>query len=466
MTETVMTKGGKHPQQGPQGRSSGLSGQPGKASGLTKELKQTDFAGGEARLTPPENVQKKPAPSGVGQGLEALRDESSAGGDGPDLHNRFDALAEASVIQQVDEALLALRSAEGGIGRIERLVEGIFADDEAKRGADKALGESKAAHAKSQEVGLADILGMLIDVSAGIKGVAGLIENLRKRGTAGAATKLLEAGIDAAGGVKGGVGALAGGGDTVSALVGSLDTKLEAVHQGLDTLRQHNIDEATANVAISLDASIIKQRAVVRYFNLIQKPSANLDKSMVRLQARLLEAENQVRSRLRPLQQLLETREKSSGEAQLAKGTKGRDLFELVRAHSGPRFLVAESELEVNVDIRREIKEQKRIPRYWFRGGSAELAAKIRALDLMPNPFVVRPHFAHATDVPLEPHVAKALLTMASIIEQPYESVKVVGPMRTVHVRRTEWESKVEKKKVVDHVSTHSFVAGPGPVPD
>jgi hypothetical protein len=378
--------------RGTDSQAKGAQGGKSSSSGLKRELKGMDVAKAEARLTP-----KGPGGGEVGRlraenaAQQAQIDDLKAENDAN--RQRSDQFALLAIGGHITAAMGALDDGENALRRVEELVEDMLREDEGKRGADRKVESSVEAYKKAQEPNWVDALSLVLDMvslmksagkltlllrdKGGRPGNLGSIGKVAKKGAAEGSKKGLEAlgeGFDGTKGVKDvGKGASdydakqekAFSGDEVTAMVGALDGKIDAINGQLGTLATFAVNEALSDVGRATRDSMSHQRQAVEMVGLLGSTS-EASEQLARLFDATESFRNQASDRVATMKLLVKARG-APGSAQLAKGTRGRSVFDLVTANKGLCSVQEDLTLEIELDGQSVRSEREVTQRHWLR---------------------------------------------------------------------------------------------------
>lgn len=466
--------------RGTDSQAKGAQGGKSSSSGLKRELKGMDVAKAEARLTP-----KGPGGGEVGRlraenaAQQAQIDDLKAENDAN--RQRSDQFALLAIGGHITAAMGALDDGENALRRVEELVEDMLREDEGKRGADRKVESSVEAYKKAQEPNWVDALSLVLDMvslmksagkltlllrdKGGRPGNLGSIGKVAKKGAAEGSKKGLEAlgeGFDGTKGVKDvGKGASdydakqekAFSGDEVTAMVGALDGKIDAINGQLGTLATFAVNEALSDVGRATRDSMSHERHAAEMLGVLGGGPRELAKDSDALEKRKRGFEKSATERISALRALLKARG-TSGSAQLAKGTRGRSVFDLVSANSGACSV--QEEIGIDVELAgNEVKSEREVTqRHWLRCSDPSLRDQVRShASLLPlYPLEVSP-FGVRDDVPLPPEIGLPLARTLPHVRNPPKMVRIRGRNGVRFVPVEQWQAKAERERIVDLLS-------------
>lgn len=462
--------------------------------GIRRALRGTSFAEGEKMLSPrpaAAPVQRKPGPEGgarsevAGPGeAERLREEDGA------LREENGALREenrtlktaleveaakneenerdgARSLERAIDGSLRLANLELGLAQqqlvsIESYVEELLVQDRARNALDQRLDVAVEAHRKSQMPGLLDVLVALTSAASMVKSIVETAQSALLKGGSGAlGAKLVDTSrttvgaADAAERVRG-KQERAGVGDTVTSMVQALDGKLGGLRGEVEALRGFVFTQSFQSFGEKLSRAALQLRDTAQQSDRI-KPSrdAAFVASVGIVLAELHERASDLLARANSCHALVAARTPAEGGSELAAGTVGRSVFDLVRGSPSEFTLIVATELHVEAAFGREVGARTVKSHYWLRASDERRRCELQATQRLPLTLpLVRPAEVAASDLPLSPERGRPLASVAGkMIELPYETVVVRGHAGERAVTRSEWEDPEQRERLLQDVT-------------
>ncbi|MBL8786552.1 MAG: hypothetical protein JNJ59_16735 [Deltaproteobacteria bacterium] len=353
-------------------------------------------------------------------------------------------------------------------------------EDEGKRGADRKVESSVEAYKKAQEPNWVDALSLVLDMvslmksagkltlllrdKGGRPGNLGSIGKVAKKGAAEGSKKGLEAlgeGFDGTKGVKDvGKGASdydakqekAFSGDEVTAMVGALDGKIDAINGQLGTLATFAVNEALSDVGRATRDSMSHQRQAVEMVGLLGSTS-EASEQLARLFDATESFRNQASDRVATMKLLVKARG-APGSAQLAKGTRGRSVFDLVTANKGLCSVQEDLTLEIELDGQSVRSEREVTQRHWLRCSEPDLRGKIRSqVSLLPLLALESSPFGAREDIALPPEMGGPLANVLPHVRHPPRMAKIRGLNGTRFVPVEQWRDDKARVRLIKNLS-------------
>jgi len=466
---------------------------PGPASGqqaprwradLHKAQKAGSFEDGEKAVAPgragsgESPVQLKPDPTAKGgqkgdPSVDALKEENAG------LRNRVGALEgevseqgkeleatrklirgqiEDKIAEDAAELSAKLEEANQGMGALELLVETTLVNDEAKRKAGQSYDNALKDYKVAQMPTVLDALTTVLDVAQGLKSLGSLVAALDAKKTTKAAKFLAVAGasLDAASGVVGAGGSAnemgsaetsAQDGDETSDLVGALDAKVEANEAGDEAIKKFIFGRELSAVKSSLMAATRRRDAIDtagRRLTGLEGDSTSA-KGIIGNAAKSIDTRRDaLMERLRAVQMLVKARSPEvGGGGQLAGGTSGRSVFDLVAAAPSDFSLLTHTTLVVKVRSYADLSEGIERTGFWLDARSD--ASRGQAFMLLaPHAHLAqeRPSGVPRSALFVPIHIGRPLSTLLDPPDLPHQQVEVRGPKETRTVPRATWETE------------------------
>jgi hypothetical protein len=459
---------------------------PGARSlGIRQALRGKSFSEGEAWLSPRGDstpVQMKPDPKGGPPGKEHEPSESDAqcAGDGElraeigELragHSELQARTEAIERERAEEKEAKLnkwlKGAGAALGRarpqlfaIESFVEEILVQDQRRDADARGLDRAVDAYQDARAPGLLDALVSLTSVASMFKSIVetARIALSQKAGSlAGSLTDASRASVGTADAAErhAGKAASARHGDGVTSMVAALEVKLVGLQAEIESVRGFALGLGFQLLAIILDQALSDLcRAAEAVDSLGRPPSEAFIASVNAVLSEIYEACTQLEARAGKCHKLVAARTPDDGGGELAEGTVGRSLFDLVHDSPGDFTLLVATELHVDAAFG-PIKERSVASGYWLRAADEGRMQALRARQRMPLTLpLLRPSQVAAADLPLSPERGRPLTSVCGqTIELPHETVVVQGRSGRRAVARAEWEDGARRQALLDSLN-------------
>lgn len=456
--------------------------------GIRRALRGTSFAEGEKMLSPrpaAAPVQRKPGSEGGARGevagpgeAERLREENGAL---REENRTLKAALEGEVARSVEterglalswehraDRSLQLANLELGLAQrqlvsIESYVEEILDQDEARAGHAERLDAAVEAYKDSQMPGLLDVLVALTSAASMLKSMVETAQSALLKGGAGAlGAKIVDAsratvgGADAAERVRG-KEQRANGGDAVTGMVAALNGKFDALAGELESLRGFVLTQSFQAFGEKLSKAGLELRMIATPEDgaLGLTPSQAFVASVGVVLAELHERASDLLARANSCHALVAARTPAEGGSELAEGTVGRSVFDLVRGSPNEFTLIVATELHVEAAFGRQVGARTVKSHYWLRASDERRRCELQATQRLPLTLpLVRPAEVAASDLPLSPERGRPLASVAGkMIELPYETVVVRGHAGERAVTRSEWEDPEQRERLLQDVT-------------
>ena len=361
---------------------------------------------------------------------------------------------EQDVVRGIEDVHAQLRDADAAMGGFEALVERTLVSDDQLRAGDKAVDGAIETHKEAQKPGVLDGLSMILDVANLLKSGLTLMKIAGKPvADGGGKAAILGAAIDLATNANGtakdavdraGKEDAAAGGDTTVAMVAAVDAKVDVVAGNVESLLAYAFGKEKHAVFSALDgAARARNKVQDGVDNLGTALSSALRTQLKGTQTELAEAGLSFERRVSKLEKLLAARDPArGGGGELAKGSTGRSVFDLVAENPKACSLFAETTLRVSVKDEGDFDTSVERTGYWLSVADPELRRHL-AVPLFP-------HLIHPTSRPagvgkdawyLPMNIGQTLSTLITdTTELPYADVHLRGIVVKEHATREAWE--------------------------
>ncbi|MCA9643509.1 MAG: hypothetical protein KC492_22575, partial [Myxococcales bacterium] len=245
-------------------------------------------------------------------------------------------------------------------------------------------------------------------------------------------------------------------GDGVTAMVKALDDRVSGLAAQVDLLRGFVVDQSLREIRERMAQSSRHLGAVGALRATFARPPSEAYAASVRIAAQgLIEHAVELERRPALCAQLIRARTPASaGGSELARGTAGRALFDLVRDAPADFSAVVAFDLKVELDALGQVASELTVPgAYFLRAPTYALSATKSSLEAAsPGPERDGRH-----GLPLAPEAARPLLSVLSdVTELPYDRVEVRGRYGTRSVTRQEWEDAESNHAIVEALTRGS----------
>jgi len=452
-------------------KSPGSTPKPAPEQGLKVQARGLSFAEGERLLAPVQ--QKKPDPAPKAE--EPVEDA------GPPPSEQT--IGDVAVVNAVERSALALLEARTATDRIGALVEAMLVDDQASDAAKGQVGESVKGYSESQKPGLLDGLELILNFASMARAAVGLLRSVPVASQSlsiapgfiaptGPPPKVALAGagpgLDAASAttsVVKGVSAMNDkrsahqGGDAVVGMVAAVQGYIASVQQSVATLNNYALGKEQSEIGFKIQLALIEQKAALDFVATMKSgvSQATADK-LKGLRNDVTETIDEIVTGIDLVHRLVAAREPG---AEMAKGTHGRSVFDLVASSSEGFSMHLEQELNVVVDARSDFTTSEEPVAYWLHAATPQLRAQLDALIAAGVVGPVRaayakfapPSFALGDMRCVPAKIGQPVATLVPPAVHAYETVTVNGDGASISVSRAEWESPAGQQKALMRVS-------------
>lgn len=153
-----------------------------------------------------------------------------------------------------------------------------------------------------------------------------------------------------------------------------------------------------------------------------------------------------IRDRTEAIRRLVRAR---GPQAELAKGSRGRAVFDLVASNPSAFRLHLEQELRVDVLSETAFGTAERPIRYWLETDDPDSLARIDVGVRLPGS-LFKPGFENDQMRPLPTEMGAPIASLLDVTRHDHESVRLVGPAgRELSVHRSQWEAPGQRERLL-----------------
>jgi len=442
--------------------------------GLKVQAKGMSFADGERLLAP---VQRKPDPAA--QDPAPNGDADAKGTAGRD---------EVLVIGAVRKSLLAMRNARLATARIEGLIEAMLVDDQQSDAATTKVGDATKRYTDAQKPDLLQGLELILNFASMARSAVGLLRRVPVSGLAsapgfiaapssprlrapapGAALDAAADTVSVAKGVDDGSSKLDAAlhGDEVVGMVASVTQYTDAVRSSVETLNNYALGKEQSEIGSHIELALVEQTIAWNLVGTMRGGvSPGTNKQLLELEVEINASVDSVASGIDRVRTLVAARQPG---AELAKGTRGRSVFDLVASSPDGFSLHVEQMLEVDVDTRGGYQTSEVPIGYWLHAGQPDLLMRLDTLLGSASDAPVRemyaqfgkPGFAVESMRRVTAAIGLPIGTLVPPALHAFETVSVSGEDGKVSIPRAEWESNDGRDRAIWRVAQSNMYGQP-----
>lgn len=436
-----------------------------RAHELKVQARGMSFAEGQRLLTP---VQMERDPKGKAERDDA-QDERLRELEGRVEAERAARIAqtEASIVAAIARSRLWMDGADDALARMEGAIEEMLVDDARRDAARGGVDASLKAYNEEQKPGLLEGLGMLLSLTDTFKSALGLLKGFtvmpgieRNAVAPGFIAKgpwppvdpgaIAGPGLDASTSALGAVEkvkGIGGGADATSGMAQALKGYVDSVQGSVGTLQGYVLGRDMAAVGQAYKNALLDHDEALELTAGLGAPLSfgAIDK-LGTLTDELDRMAEVIRDRTKAIERLVRAR---GPQADLAKGSSGRTVFDLVAAKPSAFRLHLEQELRVDVQSETAFSEVQRPVRYWIESDDPDLLARIDVRVRLPGA-LFKPGFVHDLMRPLPEDAGTPVATLLDTTRHEHESARLVGPDgQELSVHRSQWEDAGQRDRLL-----------------